>query len=65
MTHGEWTTSTVCSAGGCVAVRIVGEWIEVADTKRLAGPRLSFTVREWIDFVAGVRAGQFDVEEAS
>lgn len=61
---GEWAISTACSAGGCVAVRIVGEWIEVADSHRLDGPRLSFTTREWADFLAGVRAGDFDLEEA-
>lgn len=60
MTAG-WRISTFCSAGGCVAVRIEDGRVELAHTRRLHTDPLRFTVAEWEAFLAGVRAGEFDV----
>lgn len=39
----------------------LGESVEVVDTKAV-GPALRFTREEWAAFVAGVKAGEFDLE---
>jgi hypothetical protein len=48
--------------GGCVEVATVPGYIGVRDTK-LGGrsPVLAFTPTEWEAFLAGARAGEFDV----
>jgi len=54
----EWTKATACSAdGNCAEVAIL-----LRDSKNPDGPVLSFTPDEWRAFVAGVRAGEFDLE---
>ena len=59
----DFRTSSYCSGGGCVEVgRAPGGAVVVRDTKdpeRRAV--LEFTGEEWADFVAGVKAGEFDL----
>lgn len=51
---------SACDEGaGCVEVAKV-DLVAVRDSKDPAGPVLLFTRAEWIDFVAGVKAGEFD-----
>lgn len=52
-------TSSFCSDGGCVGVAIDGDEVRVVDTK--SSEALSFTPAEWAAFVAGVKAGEFDL----
>lgn len=55
----RWVTSSFCGTGGCVQVRRA-EQVEV----RHSGadePPMTFTRDEWRAFVAGVKAGEFDV----
>ncbi|MCP2343058.1 DUF397 domain-containing protein [Actinomadura rupiterrae] len=47
---------------GCVNVAIVREAVIVADEK---GGTSVFDHREWADFVAGVKQGEFDVPSGS
>jgi Domain of unknown function (DUF397) len=55
-------TSSFCSLGNCVEVGRTDEGaVLVRDTKDRAQEALSFTVEEWSAFVAGVKAGEFDV----
>jgi hypothetical protein len=55
-----WRTSSFCSFGNCVGVRFGADgWVYVTDTERPEF-RIAFTEQEWRDFVAGVRAGEFD-----
>jgi hypothetical protein len=57
-----WRKSTRSGAeGGCVEVRYVDERIEVRDTKDRAGGTQRFTETEWLAFLDGVRAGEFDL----
>jgi hypothetical protein len=51
--------STFCSDGACVGVAIEGDEVRVVDTK--SSEALSFTPSEWAAFVAGVKAGEFDL----
>ena len=58
-----WTKSTRSNNNGaCVEVRLDGDHIRVRDTKQGdAGPVNAFTRPEWDAFVAGVKAGEFDL----
>jgi len=58
----EFRVSSFCSSGGCVEVGHAGEGgsVVVRDAKdphrRVA---LTFSADRWADFLAGVRAGEF------
>ena len=57
----EFRVSSFCSFGNCVEVgRTADGAVVVRDTKDRAQQALSFTDEEWIAFVAGVKAGEFD-----
>lgn len=59
---GRARTSSFCSTGACVGVEIDADVVHVVDTKNpVASSRLSFTRDEWAAFVAGVKAGEFDL----
>jgi hypothetical protein len=49
------------SNGQCTEVRDRGDAIDVRDSKDPSGPMLTFTPAEWAAFVAGVKAGEFDL----
>lgn len=56
-----WQKATACDVGAtCV-------WVDITDDAVLMqgddpdGPMLQFTHAEWAAFVAGARAGEFDV----
>jgi hypothetical protein len=57
----DWRRATRCSNSGCVEVAINGEEITVRDAKLADGPVLIYSREEWRAFVAGVKAGEFDV----
>jgi hypothetical protein len=56
----EYKVSSFCSFGNCVEVGRSPEGaVMVRDTKDRA-QELAFTDEEWVAFVAGVKAGEFD-----
>ncbi|WP_153534169.1 DUF397 domain-containing protein [Actinomadura macrotermitis] len=58
---GEWRKSTRSEGvGNCVQVT-VAYWVGVRDSKDPEGPVLWFTGDEWKAFLAGARAGEFDL----
>lgn len=57
-----WRKSTLSSANGCVEVAVVDNQVAVRDSKNPAGPVLMFSPREWVAFIGGIRAGEFDLE---
>ena len=60
----RWRKSVVSDDGGCVEVARVGEPIGVRDTKAHgAGSVLEFNLHEWSCFLAGVRSGEFDLDQ--
>jgi hypothetical protein len=62
--HVTWRKSSYsgASGGGCVEVAQFPAWaIAVRDSKDPDGPRLTFTPDKWQMFVAGVKAGEFDL----
>lgn len=61
--------SSQCPAGACVDVasnggNSGGNCYEVRDTKDPNSPVLHFTKDEWVAFVLGVKAGEFDFDTA-
>ena len=58
-----WFKSTLCGAsgGGCVEIAAFDGGVAVRDGKNPTGPALEFTAQEWRVFLAGVRAGEFDL----
>ena len=57
----EFRVSSFCSFGNCVEVGRSPEGkVVVRDTKDRAQEALTFTDEEWVAFVAGVKAGEFD-----
>jgi hypothetical protein len=57
--------SSFCSAGGCVGARLDGDDVVVSDRTHPDRPALRFRREEWIAFVAGVKAGEFDLPAGS
>ena len=58
-----WRRSTQCTGSDstCVEVAIEADGVAVRDAKDPEGPRLHFTAAEWTAFLAGARAGEFDL----
>lgn len=60
---GGWVTSSFCKAGAneCVEVAVGADEIRVRDSKDRSGGQLTFTRAEWLAFLAGAQAGEFDL----
>jgi Domain of unknown function (DUF397) len=56
----KWRKSTRSGTNGCVEVAFVRGQVAVRDSKDRGGPVLVFTAHEWVAFLSGVRAGEFD-----
>jgi hypothetical protein len=56
-----WRKSTFSGVGDCVEVTAADGEVKVRDSKDPSGAVLDFTVAEWQAFVAGAKAGEFDV----
>jgi hypothetical protein len=59
----DFYKSSLSGSAGCVEVQIAtGEaQVRVRDSKNPGGPALTFTPYEWAAFIAGVKAGEFEV----
>jgi hypothetical protein len=58
----RYTKSTFSGDGACVEVRLLDDGIvALRDSKDTSKPPHLFSRPEWIAFVAGVRAGEFDL----
>ncbi|KHF42919.1 DUF397 domain-containing protein [Saccharomonospora viridis] len=57
-----WRKSSFSSAGqDCVEFRRIEGGVEVRNSKRPDEATIRYTIDEWRAFVAGVKAGEFDV----
>lgn len=65
MKIGQWITSSFSNGSGgnnCVQVAVsAGGSIHVRNSRRPNGEQVAFTPDEWAAFLAGVKAGEFDV----
>jgi hypothetical protein len=57
----RWQKSSYSGTNGCVEVALVEDRVAVRDAKDPSGPVLLFTAGEWEAFLAGARAGEFDL----
>ena len=57
-----WHKSTRSGNSGCVEVATLERVVGVRDSKDRQGPVLVFRFDEWNAFLAGVRAGEFDID---
>jgi hypothetical protein len=57
-----WLKSSLSNMNGCVEVAFVAGRVALRDSKDERGPVLVFTRTEWEAFVAGIRAGEFDLQ---
>lgn len=57
-----WCRSSYSPQGGnsCVEIADRHGGRAVRDSKNPTGPALTFTAAEWVAFMVGVRAGEFD-----
>lgn len=59
-----WIKASACSFGNCVIVnRLSPRWVVVSDSKLPEVAPLTFTVTEWEAFIAGAKAGEFDLDK--
>ena len=56
----EWRTSARSQDTNCVEVAYADGQILVRDTKNREGTTLSVAEPDWLDFIAGVKDGEFD-----
>ncbi|GAA0968347.1 hypothetical protein GCM10009555_013560 [Acrocarpospora macrocephala] len=58
----DWRRSTFSGVNGeCVEVAVVDDTVAVRDSKHPSCAPLLFTPGEWVAFLGGVRAGEFDL----
>ena len=56
-----WRKASASGSTGCIEVAPLPDGgIAVRDSKKPAGPVLSFNRHEWLSFLAGVTDGEFD-----
>lgn len=53
-------SSRSAAAGHCVEIASAASAVFVRDSKDVSGPVLEFGATGWAEFIAGVRAGEFD-----
>lgn len=53
-------SSWSAAAGHCVEIASAAAAVFVRDSKNVTGPVLEFGTEGWAEFIAGVRAGEFD-----
>lgn len=59
----DFRRSSFCSSGGCVEVAPMRDGlIAVRDSKDAAVQEHRYTPEEWVAFVRGVKAGEFDFD---
>jgi hypothetical protein len=60
-TAGGWTKARASmGANACVEVRSSRGTVAVRDSKNPRDPVLTFTRAQWVAFILGVKAGEFD-----
>jgi hypothetical protein len=55
-----WWFRALCEDGACVEVASAGDGVAMRDSKDQDGPMLRFTRAEWVAFLTGAKAGDFD-----
>ena len=56
----NWRWSHTCESGACVMVARYGDSILFGNATEPDGPVYAYTLDQWLYFVAGAKAGDFD-----
>lgn len=65
LSSAAWITSRACNNSACVQVAHLSDgMVALRDSKDTAKPAHVFDRGEWAAFVAGVKAGEFDLPES-
>ncbi len=56
----NWRRSDRCSNGACLEFAATGNGVLFRDSKDPNGPVFTFDRAEWVAFLAGAKAGDFD-----
>lgn len=59
--NGDWRRSSGCTLGDCVEVTELVSGVVAVRNSRTPETVVAFTRQEWAAFLAGVRAGEFDL----
>jgi hypothetical protein len=62
LSSAEFFKSSFSGSNGCVEVAIRDDGVAVRDSRNRDGAVLKFSHRDWVAFLRGVRAGEFDLE---
>lgn len=60
-----WRKSSFSGTGNCVEIQMEAGTVHVRHTRDRSGAKLEFTLPEWVAFVQGVRAGEFDPPQSA
>jgi len=61
----SYRRSTFCGGGSCVEVApLANGWVALRDSKDATKPAHTYSPEEWVDFVRGIKAGEFDFPTA-
>ena len=55
-----WQVSRTCDGGQCIGVARSCDTVLIGNTSNPQAPFSEFTVKEWEQFLAGVKLGDFD-----
>jgi Domain of unknown function (DUF397) len=62
ISRASWITSRYCNDSACVQVaQLPGGMVALRDSKDASRPAHIFDSAEWTAFIAGVKAGDFDL----
>jgi uncharacterized protein DUF397 len=56
----EWCVSRTCDGGTCVKVAPYEDFVILGKTNQPDGPYIIYERNEWMEFIAGVKRGDFD-----
>ena len=59
--HDGWVKSSFSNQHNCVEFRRVEGGVEVRNSKRPDAGTIAYTDSEWSAFIAGAKAGEFDL----
>ncbi len=59
----SWHKSSFSGSGNCVEIGIRPDAVLVRHTRNRRGASLAFSPSEWLAFLQGVRAGEFDIPQ--
>lgn len=61
--HGQWIKSTKSPScdNSCVEVQLDGDTVYTRNSNVPGAGTVAYTTKEWAAFVAGVKAGEFDL----